>query len=95
MSIDTRELEMTAQAGGTETVEGEIVSDDDQRQQDMIEAFALLTKSMHLLAVLADVDFCKRLNKKERGSMQVLSDKIKSFLDDAGDEYEEMGEEDF
>lgn len=62
--------------------------------QDILEAFALLRKCTKMLDFLSDVDLCKGLTKRERESMGRLAEKVRDYLDETEQHYEEDEETD-
>lgn len=78
-------------AGKGGDVVGEILQkekkDEDFLRQDILDAISLLSKGMHLLDYMSDVELCKSVTKRERDSMARLSEKIHQFLDEVENVY--------
>lgn len=62
---------------------------EDLMQGDMVEAMEILNQVMHLLDYVADAELCKRISKRERVNLAYMAEKVRVFLDDKQDYYEE------
>jgi hypothetical protein len=61
---------------------------------DFHDARVLLAKSMALLLVLGDPDVVDKITKRERKLMRDLAGKIKPYLEETSDEWNDEEEED-
>ena len=84
------ELVLTAKQNEKVEVEEFASGEDDMMSQDILDALSLLSKCTHLLDYLSDLDLCKSITKKERGSMANLSEQVKTYLDEVEHNYEDV-----
>ncbi len=84
MSATIEDLEKTKKVLQAEVVDEFEGDESEVVFSDMGEACNILHKAMHLFSYVSDLDFCKRISKRERANMAWMSEHIRQFLDDKG-----------